>query len=187
MKKTLFIISLFLIVAGYTLIVTNDKDSALTENNNNIDTNNDLWVTTTNDKGITFQYPKELLAKYISTVEWPPVISIDPIETNQEFVCVETAPESSLAQRTSRRMVDDRSYCLYASSEEVADSIYTNYTYSALWNGRIVKVDFTLQYPKCNDYTEPKQTECQKERESFDLDNIVDRIFSSLEISENKI
>ena len=35
----------------------------ITENNN--DVNNSLWTTTTNDQGITFQYPKEILAKYI--------------------------------------------------------------------------------------------------------------------------
>lgn len=154
------------------------------ENTNNIDINNDLWTTTTNDKGISFQYPKKLLAQYISEAEWPPVVSID--QEFNEFVCDDDSAASSLPERKMRRMVNDRVYCLYALSEGAAGSVYTNYTYSALWNKKTVSINFTLQYPRCVNYDEPQQTECQKERESFDLDNIVDRIFSSLDIFENE-
>lgn len=181
MKKILFILFLSFIITGCTPVVNNDDGNSVSIDN--ADTNNYSWITITNNEGIIFQYPKELLVKYISETEWPPVISIDPKEKDQEFVCVETAPESSLAQRTSRRTVDDRSYCLYASSEGAAGSVYTNYTYSALWDGRIVKVNFTLRYPGCDNYDEPQKTECQKEREAFDLDGVVDRIAQSIKVN----
>jgi hypothetical protein len=156
----------------------------ITANTNNTGEDNDLWTTTTGN-GITFQYPKELLVKYTSTVKWHPVISTD--NDHHEFVCEETPAESSLAQRTTKRMVDDRAYCLYTSSEGAAGSVYTDYTYSFLQNDNVVNITFTLQYPRCDNYDEPQQTECQKERESFDLDGVVDRIAQSIEIKSEQL
>jgi hypothetical protein len=140
---------------------------------------NSLWKTFIDEnQKIKFQYPSSLIAKYISTVEWPPVLTID--ENNHEFVCDETPATSSLLARTMQRKVDNRVYCLYASSEGAAGSVYTDYTYSTLWNGKTVKMKFTLQYPRCDNYDEPKQTECKGEREVFDLDGVIDRIFLSM-------
>jgi len=137
-----------------------------------------LWKIFIDEKqNIKFKYPEILTAKYISTVEWPPVINIS---TDQQLDCQETPPESSLVSRTIRRQVDDRIYCVQAFSEGAARSVYTEYSYSSLWNGSIVSCNFTLRYPQCYNYDEPKQTECKKERETFDLDGVVDRIFSSL-------
>ncbi|MFA7654385.1 MAG: hypothetical protein WCX97_05145 [Candidatus Magasanikbacteria bacterium] len=150
----------------------------ITENTN---TDNNLWTTTTTNNGIAFQYPKEILAKYISMVEWPPVISIN--NDQHEFVCEETPAESSLADRTTRRLVDDRVYCLSASSEGAAGSVYTDYNYSTVRNGNIININFTLQFPRCDNYDEYQQTECQKERESFDVDGVVDRITQSIDIN----
>lgn len=154
----------------------------ITENTN---TDNNLWTTTTTNNGITFQYPKELLTKYVITVEWPPVISIN--NDKHEFVCEETPAESSLADRTTRRLVDNRVYCLSASSEGAAGSIYTDYTYSFLRDDNVININFTLQYPRCDNYDDPQQTECQKERESFDLDGVVDRIAQSIKIQTNQL
>ncbi|NUM25052.1 MAG: hypothetical protein HUU49_00335 [Candidatus Buchananbacteria bacterium] len=141
----------------------------------------DLWQTVIDDnQGIKFKYPKRLLAQYVFIVEWPPVVMTDA--SIQELNCQETAPEKSLSARIIRRQVDDRVYCVHAASEGAAGSVYTKYAYSTVWHERLVTVSFVLRYPQCTNYDEPAQTECQNERESFDLDAVVDRIVLSLEV-----
>ena len=78
-------------------------------NNNNSEPDNNLWTTTTDALGTTFQYPKELLAKYVSVVEWPPVIRIE----TGIYSCQTTPQEiSSMSDITSERLVDNRTYCV---------------------------------------------------------------------------
>ncbi|HOZ36523.1 MAG TPA: hypothetical protein PLR18_01700 [bacterium] len=147
----------------------------ITENNNNSD--NNLWVAITNDQGITFQYPKELLAKYVSVTEWPPVIKIE----TGTFSCKTTPQEvSSMSDITSQRMVDNRTYCVNVKNEGAAGSVYSSYTYTTAKNGKLVKVGFTLQYPNCNNYDEDQRKACASEREAFDMDSTVDRIVQSI-------
>ena len=45
--------------------------------NDNDSKNNNLWTIMTNDDGVIYQYPKELLVKYINVVEWPPAVKIE--------------------------------------------------------------------------------------------------------------
>ena len=147
----------------------------IAENNN--DSNNNLWITTTNDQGITFQYPKELLAKYVSVVEWPPVIKIE----TGTYSCKTTPMEvSSLADITYQRLVDDRTYCMNVKNEGAAGSIYSSYTYITAKSDKLVEVSFTLQYPNCNNYDEEQSKACTNEREAFDLDATVDRIIQTI-------
>ncbi|MFA4996483.1 MAG: hypothetical protein WC536_05075 [Patescibacteria group bacterium] len=147
----------------------------ISENNNNA--NNNLWTTITNNDGITFQYPKELLAKYVSIAEWPPVITIK----TGTYSCKTTPMEvSSLADITYQRLVDDRTYCMNVKNESAAGSMYSSYTYTTVKNGKLVKVSFTLQYPNCNNYDEEQSKACAKEREAFDLDATVDRIVQTV-------
>lgn len=141
----------------------------------------DLWKTITDETNqIKYRYPEFLTAKYISTVTWPPVFTILP--ANGTFVCEETPAESSFPQRVSlRRVDDDKIYCLQASSEGAAGSVFTEFTYSTVWKEKVVELYFVLQYPRCDNYSDEQQSECAAERESFDLDALVDRIFLSLE------
>ena len=144
----------------------------ITENDNN------LWTTTTDDaRGVTFQYPKELLAKYVSVVEWPPVIKIE----TGTYSCQTTPQEiSSMSDITSERMVDDRTYCVNIKNEGAAGSVYSSYVYTTAKNGKLVNVSFTLQYPNCNNYDEVQRKACTSGREAFDIDSTVDRIFQSI-------
>jgi len=145
--------------------------------------NNGLWQTSIDkEQNIRFQYPTKLTAGYISLAEWPPVVTV---RTGHQLDCLETPATSSLPERTMRRQVDDRTYCVSASSEGAAGSVYTAYSYSSAWNGKIVRISFTLRYPQCYNYDDPKRSECQNEREAFDLDGVVDRIFTSLEDLDN--
>ena len=144
---------------------------------------NDLWNTFIDEEqNIKFEYPKELIAEYTSTVEWPPIISI----SEEKLACLETPLESSFPERTSLIQVDDREYCVEAMSEGAAGSVYTEYTYSTSLNEKLIKTSFTLQFPRCDNYDEDKKIECENEREVFDIDGIVDRIVKSVEyIEEN--
>ncbi len=147
----------------------------ITENSNGSD--NNLWVTITNDDGITYQYPKELLAKYISVAEWPPVIKIE----TGTYSCKTTPQEvSSMSDITSQRLVDDRTYCVNVKHEGAAGSVYSSYTYTTAKNSKLVNASFTLRYPNCNNYDGEQSKACTSEREAFDIDATVDRIIQTI-------
>lgn len=147
----------------------------IAEKNN--DSNNNLWATATNNQGITFQYPKELLTKYVSMAEWPPVIKIEA----GVYSCKTTPLEvSSLTNITLQRSVDDRIYCVNVKHEGTAGSVYSSYIYTTAKDDKLVKISFTLQYPNCNNYNEEQRKACTNERESFDIDSTVDRIIQTI-------
>jgi putative hemolysin len=126
---------------------------------------------------MTFQYPKELPAKYISKTEWPPVIRIE----TGTYSCQTTPPEiSSLSEIISQRLVDDRTYCVNIKNEGAAGSVYSSYVYTTVKNGQLVNVSFTLRYPDCNNYDEEQNKACVSEREVFDIDATVDRIVQTI-------
>ena len=147
----------------------------ISENKN--DSDNNLWSTITNDQGITFQYPKELMTKYISIVDWPPVVKIE----TGIYSCKTTPMEvSSLADITYERLVDDRTYCMDIKNEGATGSVYASYTYTTIKNDKLVSVSFILRYLNCNNYDEEQNKACTKEREAFDLDATVDRIIQTI-------
>jgi hypothetical protein len=147
------------------------------ENINNTQTDNNLWITTINNEGITFQYPKELLTKYISVAEWPPVVK----KETGTYSCKITSQEvSSMSDITSQRLVDDRTYCVNVKHEGAAGSVYSSYTYTTAKNDKLINVSFTLRYPNCNNYDEEQKKSCTSEREAFDIDATVDRIVQTI-------
>ena len=149
---------------------------------------NGLWTTTTDSQtGIAFNYPKTLLTEYIHTVDWPPQVQV----LNQPFSCIEAGLEIARAGQTSKRMVDDRTYCVTKESEGAAGTIYTNYAYAfPLYSTGSTQADrktiiftFSLRAPQCVNYDDPQKTACEKERTSFDLDSLVDRMARSIKSS----
>ncbi|MFA5936582.1 MAG: hypothetical protein WC822_01750 [Candidatus Paceibacterota bacterium] len=149
----------------------------ITENNNSSKNDNDLWTTTTNDQGITFQYPKEILAKYISETEWPPVIKIE----TGTYSCKTTPMEvSSMSEITSQRLVDDKTYCVNVKHEGAAGSVYSSYVYTTPQKGKLIKVSFMLRYSNCSNYDQTQNQACTNEREAFDVDGITDRIVQTI-------
>lgn len=151
------------------------------------DENNDLWQTTTDDKaGITFQYPTDLLTTYIHTVDWPPKVQV----LYEAFTCTEAGTETARAGKTEQRLVDDRTYCVTTESEGAAGSIYTNYAYafplystgSTQADRKVIIFTFSLRAVQCANYDEPQKTDCEKEREAFDLDSIIDRMARSITV-----
>lgn len=138
------------------------------------------WKTATDMKsGVSFDYPESVLAQYIHTVDWPPKVQW----THEAFTCVEAGTEIAGAEKTEKRMVDDRVYCVTKQSEGAAGSVYITYTYvSAVKNNGTIVVTFTLQAVQCANYDDPQKTACEQEREAFDLDSTIDRIVQSVKI-----
>ncbi len=135
------------------------------------------WKTLTERQdGLTFKYPENLPASYISTAEWPPKITV----ATGTFACPETSATASLPSRVMKSLVGGTTYCIEAMSEGAAGSVYTSFTYTTDWNDKLIRIEFTLRYPQCLNYDDPNRPICQKERESFDLDNLVNSIVQSL-------
>ena len=93
---------------------------------------------------------------------------------NGGIECDETAPESSQPLRISKRNISGRTYCIGASSEGAAGSVYTQYAYTTVIEGKVYVIKFLVQYPNCDNYPEAENIRCKSERESFNLDILVD-------------
>ncbi len=137
----------------------------------------DLWeIFTDEERKISFRYPRELAAKYIQAWDWPPQIQI----LNEPFSCTEAGEEWARAGKTEKRTVEGRIYCRTKIVEGAAGSIYTLYAYAFPRDGKTAVFTFSTRAVQCGNYGESQKTECEKEREAFDLDGILDQIALSL-------
>jgi hypothetical protein len=144
-------------------------------------TANDLWQTITDaSSGVTFSYPTTLTTHYTTPVDWPPKVAV----FDKSFSCTQADDEYSQAGRTIRRMVDNRTYCVTMESNVGAGSVLTQYAYAVEKNGKSLIFTFSLQAGACDHYDEPQRTECNNERETFDLDGVVDRIAQSVTLPQ---
>ncbi len=153
------------------------------ENINNTESNNDLWTTITTGDGITFQYPKEILAEHISEAKWPPKLIIE----DRSFICNPFGNEIQQGGQTEQRLIDNRVYCITKESEGAAGSIYTAYTYEFPKDHQTGVITFTLRFVQCQNYDDPKASECESERSTFDIDGTVDRIVQSIKIKSEQL
>lgn len=137
----------------------------------------ELWKTFTDSKQkMTFKYPGNLFLKYMDVNEWPPKVSIQ----DGAFSCKETPALSSLSKRTIKQVIGEQTYCIYASSEGTAGSVYTDYSYSTEMDNKTVTIKLRMRYPNCANYEDPERKDCQKERETFNLDGIVGGMVGSV-------
>ncbi|MDD5696375.1 MAG: hypothetical protein PHO90_00125 [Candidatus Pacebacteria bacterium] len=178
------------LVQGYIIEMTSTGETTIKRHVAlSVEKNNDRWLIISMAVGsyqdawnifssasVEFQYPENLPAQYISTAEWPPKITF----TEGPLVCQETPLESSFPLRIMRKTINDSIYCIQAMSEGAAGSTYTDYTYSTLKDEKIISANFVLRYPQCLNYDDPNKSNCQSERETFDLDSIIDRVFKSV-------
>jgi hypothetical protein len=81
---------------------------------------------------------------------------------------------------TLERLVDNRTYCVNIKNEGAAGSVYSSYIYTIAKNDKLINISFILQYPNCNNYDEEQKKDCTNERETFDIDSIIDRIAQSI-------
>lgn len=137
------------------------------------------WKTFSDDKQtVTFQYPDQLAVTYIHSVDWPPQIAVN----NGPFYCIEGGSEIAQVGKTQKIAINGREYCLTEESEGAAGSVYTQYAYSFPKNEKVLTFTFTLRSVQCANYDDPQKTQCEKERQTFDINSIVDRMAQSAEL-----
>lgn len=127
---------------------------------------------------VSYYYPAIFPTTYTTTVNWPPQVSLG----NGTFTCNETNPALSVSGRVSEIKIKNQIYCLTALSEGAAGSVYTDYTYTTEKSGKLVTLKFTLRAVQCLNYDNPQQSACLNERESFNLDELVNQIVETMSI-----
>lgn len=136
----------------------------------------------TEEKDIESNLPESFKANYISFQNYSS--GIYPIEVypkleswveNGQIECNETPQELSTQLRVSKREINDHKYCIGASSEGAAGSVYTQYAYTTVINDKVYMIKFVARYVNCSNYPEEKMIECSKEREQFNLDSLVNQ------------
>ncbi len=135
----------------------------------------------TDEKDLASNLPDSFKANYISfqnygsnifkAEEYP---KLEFWVENGEIECNETPSESSLPLRISKREISGRKYCIGASSEGAAGSVYTQYAYTTVIGDNVYSVRFVARYPNCDNYPDNERAQCKTERETFNLDNLVD-------------
>ncbi|MFA5047821.1 MAG: hypothetical protein WC516_02140 [Patescibacteria group bacterium] len=136
-------------------------------------------VATDKAQKMGFLYPEKIVADYISAQEWPPKITV----TSGGMSCQETSAMSSLPEQTMKRLIGGRDYCIKLVAEGAAGTIYTTYDYTTQIDDRLVNINFTLRYPQCDNYDDPAKTNCKRERETFNLDLLVNQMMNSIKFN----
>ncbi|HZJ40768.1 MAG TPA: hypothetical protein VFD16_00700 [Candidatus Saccharimonadales bacterium] len=136
----------------------------------------------TDEKNIESYLPDSFKADYISfqnygsgifkVAEYP---HLESWVENGEIECNETPLESSLSPRIRKQEINGKKYCIGASSEGAAGSVYTQYAYTTVIGDNVYSVQFVARYPNCNNYPEEENIKCKTERENFALDILVDQ------------
>jgi hypothetical protein len=132
--------------------------------------------------------PDSFKADYISFQDYNlNIVKVDeyPEELwveNGEIECNETFPGSSLAIRINKREINGKKYCVMASSEGAAGSVYTQYAYFSVIGDNIYIIKFTARYNSCLNYPEEEIIKCTTERENYNLDILIDREIEKIKI-----
>ncbi len=133
----------------------------------------------------SYEVPEKLNTKYISIREWEAEAktkkqaSSGLAITERGVKCKEGADSNSLIKKTTK-IIEGREYCVKLRSEGAAGSIYKEYSYFTIKNNNFVRISFVLQYSQCENYSDPKRTECKNEREALNLDKIIQDVVEDI-------
>jgi hypothetical protein len=167
-----FVIILAGLVVGFLLLVPTNKPSI--EDNTNVQ---GLDTYATPDGRITYLYPKDLGLKYMSTIDWPPMVQV----VDGLFTCTQAGSETARAGVTERITVDSKEYCVTKVVEGAAGSTYTQYAYVFLKDDKIYILTFTMRASQCANYDSPERDACEYERDTFSIDTVIDSIARTLQ------
>ncbi len=126
-------------------------------------------------QNVTFEYPDSLGTRYIHPQNWPPKLTL----SNDKFSCKEGGLMEG-RQLTIQKTIDDRMYCIEDTTQGAAGTLYSDYIYTFIKADKLVKLQFTIAYPQCDNYDNRQKGECYSERQTFNLDNLIDRIAQSV-------
>lgn len=132
------------------------------------------WTNTTDSKsGISFSYPADFGTEFIRPEDWPPVLNV----YNEVQTCTEAGSSIDRAGKTQKLTVGGNSYCVTEVMEGAAGSIYTQYAFARVKDGKTEILTFTTHATQCGNYDDPQKSRCETERENFDISKLVDKIF----------
>ena len=126
--------------------------------------------------------PNSFKADYISFQDYNlKIFNIEDYNSTEfeikdnEIECTETDLSLSLPFSISKREINNKKYCISASSEGAAGSVYTEYSYATVIENKVYSIKFIARYPQCDNYPEEESAKCKKERESFNLNGLIDK------------
>lgn len=142
------------------------------------------WLYATDTSiGATFRFPERFPTEYIVPNDWRPKVQI----LSQEFTCLESGDELSRIGTTKSITVNGHQYCRTETSEGAAGSTYTDYAYAFPKNNGTAILTFSIQEVQCTNFDDPQKTACENDRSTFNMDQIVDKMASSLAVDKNLI
>ncbi len=115
---------------------------------------------------------KDPSTTYIRAIDWPPKVQT----VAGPFTCTTAGTETARAGGTEKITINNHDYCLTRVSEGAAGSTYIQYAYAFPVGNEVKILTFSLQFIQCGNYDEPKKSACEKERASFDINSIIDKI-----------
>lgn len=127
------------------------------------------------NSNLNFKVPDTSNFQYASFRDWQ--FDVLPFDVSMELSCEVTDATTSQNLRRSRVSINDITYCVEASSEGAAGSVYTEYKYTRILGDNLVNVRFTVQYPNCQNYSEIESLACSQEREGMNVDVLVNNLF----------
>lgn len=131
------------------------------------------WKTGTDaSASYSFRYPEALSTQYIHVQTWPPAI----VATTAAFSCAQSAT-------TSQKTINNRIYCVSATSGGAAGTIFTDYLYVTAQGTKLLEMSFSLGYPQCANYDAAGMAACQQERTAFNVDALADQILSTFKFT----
>ena len=139
----------------------------------------DFQVYRNDANNLSFQIlPNLSVYKFVNITDWPLKITL----SSSAFTCPEIS--DGVSERQAQKKIGDRIYCMNISSEGVAGSIYNNYNYSTIRNGKLLSINFVAQFPQCTNYDNPEQQQCLDEEAKFEveIDKIINSIVNSIKV-----
>jgi len=143
---------------------------------------------TASDGEIAFLYPEDIGTTYITTTDWPPHVQL----IGAQPTCSAAGAVNMPAGETEQELINGREYCVTTEGEGAAGSTFLLKTYvfsiddSPSEEDNTMVFTFGLREVQCANYDEPKKTECETERASFDISKTIDEIAQTLRFMDGE-
>lgn len=119
-----------------------------------------------------------LPSKYISSKNWPPVITT----SSQSYSCnnIGVVPNTEGNNIITQKTINGKEYCITSVSDHAMSHTYTGYKYTTANNLGTKTVSFDLSYVSCGVYDSYEASQCQTVESNFldNLDMTIDTIMS---------
>lgn len=137
---------------------------------------------TASDGEIAFLYPEDIGTTYITTTDWPPQVQL----IGAQPTCTTAGAINMPGGKTEQELINGREYCVTTEGEGAAGSTYLLKAYvfsvddSPSEEDSMMVFTFGLREVQCANYDEPKKTECETERATFNISNLVDEMAQTI-------